>query len=222
VDGEKYFGGLIMRVKAVEVQGNDAYMEWQLDCVGWEVLVYGRTTGEPTDPDSPICTPFAGLFENELANAIMKYLIVNALSSEGFDFVPLAAEGDRIPFFKVSYAMCGGAFDNLITTATQGDPPQWLHWYCSPDKKIVISDDVNGPAAPFDITDDADPDDYTVGFELDQDGDTFVNRVIVREGNQISEPVPTTFTGDGSNRNLVLLVLLLVNLRLLLTGILKR
>ena len=201
VDSDMYFGGLIMRVRAVEVQGNDAYMEWQLDCVGWEVVVYGRTTGEPTDPDSPIAKPFAGQFDNELAKGIMKYLVVNALSSEGFDYLPLAADGEPIPSFKVSYAMCGAAFDNLITTGTQGTPPQWLHWYCTPDKKIAISDDTNGPAAPFDITDDSDPDDYTIGFEMDEDGDTFVNRVIIREGNQASDPIPSTFTGDGSTRN---------------------
>jgi len=200
VDGDKYFGGLIMRVKAIEVEGNEDYMKWQVDAVGWEVLAYGRTTGEPTDPDSPIANPVFGQFDNTLPSAIMKYLVVNALSSEGFDFVP-EAEGVAIPSFKVSYAPCGNAFDNIITSATQGDPPQWMHWYISPDKKIVISDDTVGPAAPFDITDDADPEDYTVGTEIDEDGDTFVNRVIVREGNQASTPQAVPFTGDGSTKN---------------------
>ncbi len=202
VDGEKYFGGLIMRVKAIEVQGNESYMEWQIDAVGWEVIVYGRTTGEPTDSTSIIAQPVFGQFDNALPTAIIKYLVVHALGSEGFDFVSFS-DGDEvvIPSFKVSYSPCGGAFDNVITTGTQGDPPQWLHWFCSPDKKIVVSDDQNGPAAPFDITDDSPSEDYTIGFELDEDGDTFVNRVIVREGNQVSDPIPTTFTGDGSNRN---------------------
>jgi hypothetical protein len=203
VDGHKEFGGLIMKVKAVEIEGNEAYMEWQLECVGWEVLVYGRTTGEPTDPDSIIAQPNAGTFDNALPSAIIKYLIVNALSSEGFDFVP-NAEGVAIPSFQVSYAPCGNAFDNVITSATQGTPPQWLHWFCSPDKKIVLADDTSTPA-PFDITDDAPSDDYRVGFELDEDGDTFVNRVIIREGNQVSDPVPESYPGDGSTKSFNLL-----------------
>ncbi len=200
VDGEYYFGGLIMRVKDIEVQGNEDYTEWQIDAVGWETIIYGRTTGEPTDPDSPIAQPFAGQFDNSTPSAIMKYLIVNALSSEGFDFIPLA-EGTAIPSFAVSYSPCGGAFDNLITAGTQGDPPQYLHWFCTPEKKITISDDESGAAAPFDITDDAPDTDYLIGAEFDEDADPFVNRVIVREGNQISDPIPQSFTGDGSTRN---------------------
>ncbi len=188
ISGDDTFGGVIDNIVGSNVPGTNLG-KWEIDCVGWDKLSYKRTTGEPTEGDNPQ----GGLFQNMTVSAIMKYLIVNALGSEGLDFVG-AVDGPVIPTFNVSYAQCGEAFDQLVKAGSSATTN--LHWFTDTNKKIWLADQ-DTFTAPWNI-DDADSGSILADVKCTWDNSEYVNRTIVRLNNEISEPITETFTGDGS------------------------
>ncbi len=196
VQGENLFGGTIDNVEGSNVPGTNL-AEWKLDCVSWDKTCYKRTTGEPTETSgSPaVSNPSAGVFVNWTVGDIMRYLIVHALGSEGLDFYPLVY-GPVIPTFTASYASCGDAFDQLVKAGSDGTTV--LHWYVDAWKVIFLADQVT-TAAPWDVSD-SDPGSILASVSCTWDRSEYINRAIVRIGNEISDPIPFTFIGDGSTK----------------------
>ncbi len=193
VQGENLFGGTIDQVEGNNVPGT-TLAEWKCDCISWDKVVYKRTTGEPTETSgSPaVSNPASGVFVNMTVGDIMRYLVVNALGSEGLDFYALA-DGPVIPTFTVSYASCGDTFDQLVKAGSDGTTI--LHWYTDA-WKVIWLEDQGTTAAPWNISD-ADAGSLLADVKCTWDRSEYVNRAIVRIGNEISDPIPYTFTGDG-------------------------
>lgn len=191
------FGGTIDNIVGQNIPGSPL-AKWDIDCISWDQLSYKRTTGEPTfSSGSPAVTnPEAGLFTNKTVSDIMKFLIVHALGSEGLDFVG-AVDGPVIPTFQVSYAQCGDSFDQLIKAGS--DTSTFLHWFTDPTKKIWLADQSTF-VAPWNISD-QEPESILSVAQCTWDRSEFIDRAIVRLGNEISDPTTESFTGDGSAKS---------------------
>jgi hypothetical protein len=196
VQGDLVFGGTIDNVVGLNVPGTP-FAEWQLSCVGWDYLAYKRTTEElSVCGGSPVtCNPRDGVWTGKTVAQIMKDLIVYKLESEGLDFYA-NVDGPVIPTFTASYAACGDAFDQLIKAGS--DDGTFLHWHTDP-WKVIFLDDQSSSTAPWDVSD-ADPGSILSAVQCTWDRSEYVNRAIVRLGNEISAPVTETFVGDGATR----------------------
>ncbi len=196
ISGDDTFGGVIDNIEGSNVPGTNLG-RWNIDCVSWDKLSYKRTTGEPsTCTGSPaVCNPNAGLFQNMLVSEIFKYLIVNELDGEGLDFVG-AADGPVLPTFQVSFAQCGDAFDQAVKAGS--DATTNLHWFTDANKKVWLADQTTF-TAPWNISD-ADPGSILADVKCTWDNSEYVNKTIVRVGQEISSPITQTFTGDGSTK----------------------
>ncbi len=193
IQGDNLFGGTIDNVEGSNVPGT-TLGEWKLDCQSWDKTIYKRQSGEPTETSgSPaVSNPSAGVFVNWTVADIMRYIVVHALGSEGLDFYNLV-DGPVIPTFTVSYASCGDLFDQLVKAGSDGTTI--LHWYTDPWKVLWLEDQGTTPA-PWSVSD-SDPTSILADVKCTWDRSEYINRAIVRIGNEISDPIPFTFIGDG-------------------------
>jgi hypothetical protein len=197
ISGDDIFGGTIDNIVGQNVPGSPLG-KWAIDCVSWDRLAYKRTTGEPTfSSGSPAVTnPQNGLFSNMTVSEIIKFLIVHALGSEGLDFVG-AVDGPVIPTFTASYAQSGDAFDQLIKAGS--DQTTFLHWFTDPTKKIWLADQSTF-TAPWDIDGGNCDGSLLAAVQCTWDRSEFIDRALVRLGNEISDPITESFVGDSSTK----------------------
>jgi hypothetical protein len=197
IHGDDTFGGTIDNIVGSNVPGSPLG-QWAIDCVSWDSLSYKRTTGEPTfSSGSPaVSNPQNGLFTNMTVAEIMRFLIVNALGSEGLDFVG-AVDGPVIPTFTASYAQCGDAFDQLVKSGS--DTTTFLHWFTDTNKKIWLADQTTF-TAPWDIDGSNCDGSLLAAVQCTWDRSEFIDRAIVRLSNEISDPVTQSFVGDSSTK----------------------
>ncbi len=197
ISGDDTFGGTIDNIEGQNVPGS-TLGKWAIDCISWDQLAYKRTTGEiSVAQGSPVVNnPDTGVFQNMTVAEIMRTLVIHALGAEGLDFVA-AVDGPVIPIFTVSYAQCGDAFDQLIKAGS--DSTTVLHWYTDTNKKIILADQSSFDA-PWNIN----PDEcgsILAAVQCTWDRSEFIDRAIVRLGNEITDPVTQDFVGDGSSKS---------------------